>query len=131
MTARHRLGDLQLAILEVLWQRGEATAGEVHQDLLEERGLAPTTIATMLRKMDERGLVAHRRDGRTFVYSPAVDRDAVHKSMVGDLITRLFSGDPKALVHHLVTEGELDVEELDDLRKLIARAKRGGGRHGS
>jgi len=114
----------------VLWTRGEATVADVHQDLRASRGLAPTTIATMLRKMDDKGLVLHRKDGRTFVYRPKVARDSVHRSMVGDLIERLFAGDPKALVHHLLDEGELDVAELDDLRKRVARAKREGGGDG-
>ena len=130
MTSRRRLGDLQLAILELLWARGEATVADVHQELHDSRGLAMTTIATMLRKMDDRGLVAHRREGRTFVYRPSVARDAVHRSMVGDLIERLFAGDPKELVHHLLTEGELDAEALDDLRQRVAKHKRRGGRDG-
>ena len=60
---RHTLGDLQHAIMGVLWERGEATTAEVHEALREERGLAPTTIATMLRKMEDKGVVAHRAAG--------------------------------------------------------------------
>ena len=60
---RHTLGDLQHAIMAVLWERGEATAARVHEALREERGLAPTTIATMLRKMEDKGVVAHRAEG--------------------------------------------------------------------
>jgi predicted transcriptional regulator len=125
-----RPGDLQLAILDVLWERGEATVADVHQDLLSARGLAPTTIATMLRKMDERGLCAHRREGRSLVYRARVARDQVHRSMVGDLIDRLFAGDPKQLVHHLLSEGEIDLAELEDLRRRVGRARRAGGRDG-
>ncbi len=128
---RHRLGDLQLAILEVLWDRGEATTGEVHQALLEARGLAPTTIATMLRKMDDRGLVAHRRDGRILVHRAAVPRDSVHRSMVEDLVERLFGGDPRELVNHLVREGELGQGDLDAIRRKVAKARRSGGRGGA
>ncbi|MFO1055212.1 MAG: BlaI/MecI/CopY family transcriptional regulator [Planctomycetota bacterium] len=120
-----RLGDLQLAILDVVWAKGEATVADVHGALLRERGLATTTIATMLRKMEERGLVASRRDGRVLVYRARVERDEVNRSMVGDLLSRLFDGDPKALVHHLIDEGELDVDALDELRKRIAKKKGG------
>ncbi len=120
-----RLGDLQLAILDVVWAKGEATVADVHGALLRERGLATTTIATMLRKMEERGLVVSRRDGRALVYRARVERDEVNRSMVGDLLSRLFDGDPKALVHHLIDEGELDVDALDELRKRIAKKKGG------
>ena len=129
--AKHRPGDLQLAILDEVWTRGEATVADVHTALLVERGLATTTIATMLRKMEERGLVHSRREGRSLVYRSRVTRDEVHRSMVGDILTRLFDGDPKALVHHLIEAGDLDVEALDELRKLIARRKREGDGHGS
>jgi BlaI family transcriptional regulator, penicillinase repressor len=117
---RHTLGDLQHAIMGVLWHRGEATTSEVHQ-ALEDRGLAFTTIATMLRKMEDKGVVAHRAEGRQFVYRPTVSEDQVRRSMVGELVERLFAGDPKALVAHLVSENEIDASELDELRRRLAR----------
>jgi predicted transcriptional regulator len=120
---RHTLGDLQHAIMAVLWERDEATAADVHQALREERGLAPTTIATMLRKMEDKGVVTHRADGRQFVYRPTVSEDQVRRSMVGELVERLFGGDPKALVAHLVSENEIARSELSDLRRRV-----GGGR---
>jgi BlaI family penicillinase repressor len=122
MSSRHRLGDLQLAIMDVLWTRGQGTAAEVHAALLESRGLALTTIATMLRKMEVKGVVRHRRNGRQFVYRPRIARDDVHRSMVGDLVDRLFAGDAKALVSHLLTEGDLDAGELEELRRIVDRA---------
>jgi len=117
--SRHSLGDLQAAIMRVLWERGEATTTEVHRSLLAERGLAPTTIATMLRKMEEKGVVRHRAAGRQFVYRPAVSEDAVRRSMVSDLVERLFGGDPAALVSHLVSEHEVDTAELEALRRRL------------
>ena len=120
---RHTLGDLQHAIMTVLWERGEAATAEVHE-ALQGRGLAPTTIATMLRKMEDKGVVSHRAVGRQFLYRPAVSEDQVRRSMVGELVERLFAGDPKALVAHLVSEHEIDAEELRGLRRLLGR-KRG------
>src|SRR5512137_333782 len=123
---RHTLGDLQHAIMAVLWERGEATAAAVHEALREERGLAPTTIATMLRKMEDKGVVAHRAEGRQFVYRPTVSEDLVRRSMVGELVERLFAGDPKALVAHLVSEHEIEPEELADLRRRLGHERRRG-----
>ena len=117
---RHQLGDLQLAIMRVLWERGEAGASEVHRVLHDERGLAPTTIATMLRKMEDKGVVAHRVDGRQFVYRPTVEENAVREGMVGELVRRLFEGDPNALLSHLVEAEQLDPDELERLRVRIA-----------
>lgn len=121
---RQILGDLQHAIMAVLWARDEATTADVHEALREERGLAFTTIATMLRKMEEKGVVSHRVDGRQFVYRPRVSQDQVRRSMVGELVSRLFGGDPKALVAHLVSENEIEPEELDELRRRL-EPKRG------
>jgi predicted transcriptional regulator len=126
---RHTLGELQHAIMTVLWQRGEATTADVHAALQRERGLAFTTIATMLRKMEEKGVVAHRAEGRLFVYRPTVTEDQVRRSMVGELVARLFDGDPRALVAHLVSEHEIDPGELDDLRRRL-HGPRSGHRSG-
>jgi BlaI family transcriptional regulator, penicillinase repressor len=121
------LGDLQHAIMAVLWARGEATTAEVHA-ALPERRLAFTTIATMLRKMEDKGVVAHRSEGRTFVYRPTVSEDQVRRSMVGELVERLFGGDPRALVAHLVSENEIDAGDLGDLRRRLGSRTRGGPR---
>jgi BlaI family transcriptional regulator, penicillinase repressor len=123
---RQTLGDLQHAIMSVLWDRGEATSSEVHEALRAERGLAYTTIATMLRKMEDKGIVAHRAEGRQFVYRPTVSEDQVRRSMVGELVERLFGGDPKALVAHLVSENEIDAGELSELRQRLSAGRRRG-----
>ena len=120
---KHTLGELQHAIMQVLWGCDEATVAEVHEALLEERGLAPTTIATMLRKMEDKGVVAHRVEGRQFIYRPTVSEDAVRSSMVGELLERLFAGDPAALVSHLVADREIDHEEIERLRALLDGAE--------
>ena len=127
MKRKRQLGDLQLAIMRVLWERGEAPAIEVHQALFEERGLAVTTIKTMLRKLDEYGCVEHRTSGRQFIYRPAVAEADVRKGMVGDLVRRLFAGDSAALVNHLVDSGEIDADDLDGLREVVSgkRKRRG------
>jgi predicted transcriptional regulator len=123
---RHTLGDLQHAIMAVLWERGEAPAADVHEALREARGLAPTTIATMLRKMEDKGIVAHRPAGRQFLYRPTVTEDQVRRSMVGELVERLFGGDPQALVAHLVSEHEIEAGELPDLRRRVGAGRKRG-----
>jgi predicted transcriptional regulator len=122
--ARQSLGDLQHAIMAVLWTRGEATTAEVHAALRAERGLALTTIATMLRKMEDKGVVVHRAEGRQFVYRPTVTEDEIRQSMVGELVQRLFDGDAKALVAHLVSEHEIDATDLAELRRRVGAERK-------
>ena len=124
MSEPYQLGDLQLAIMRVLWARGEASASEVHGALLEERGLAVTTIKTMLRKLEDREVVTHRNRGRQFIYRPLVAESDVRDGMVGDLLQRLFRGDSAALVNHLIEAGDIDADELDDLRAKLSQKRR-------
>lgn len=124
MPPKHTLGDLQLAIMRVLWARGEASTGDVHAALHAERGLAPTTIATMLRKMEEKGLVAHRSEGRLFLYRPRVAEEKVRRSMVGELVERVFLGDSAALVSHLLAERDISPEELAALKRRIEQRQK-------
>ncbi len=138
MRKSHQLGDLQLAIMRVLWDRGEAAVADVHEALHRERGLALTTIATMLRKLEQKGVVDHRSEGRQFIYRPLVEQHDVRRSMVREMTERLFGGDSTALVSHLVSEREIDAEDLPRLKRMIAAAEQrrrgaGGskeGRHG-
>ncbi|HEV7517186.1 MAG TPA: BlaI/MecI/CopY family transcriptional regulator [Thermoanaerobaculia bacterium] len=116
----HHLGDLQLAIMRSLWRKGEATVAEVHEDLAAERGLALTTIATMLAKLEKKGVVDHRMDGRRFVYQPRIDLGQVRRSMVAELTSQLFRGDVTALVNHLLSEHEIDAAELAQWKALIS-----------
>ena len=121
MAKKHKLGDLQLTILRRLWERKEASASDVHADLLEERGLAPTTIATMLKKMEAKGVVRHRVDGRRYLYRATVSEQEVTRNMVSEITDRLFEGDPVALVSHLLEEHEVDRREIEELKALIER----------
>ena len=127
MKDTHQLGDLQLAIMQVLWTQGKATVAEVHEALRGGRERALTTIATMLTKMERKGVVRHRVEGRQFVYSPTVSEEEVRRSMVSDLTERLFAGDATALVSHLIAEQEIDADELASLRKLISERERPDG----
>ena len=119
----HRLGDLQLKIMKVLWQRGESTVSDVFDAVGKERDLAYTTIATMLRKMEARELIVHRAEGRTFVYRAAIDSHSVTSNMSDHLLDRLFEGSLSDLVCHLLSTREVSRDELAKIEKLIAERK--------
>jgi predicted transcriptional regulator len=121
MSKKHRPAELQLAIMQVLWERREATVAEVREALAPQRKLAYTTVGTMLAKMEANGQVRHRSDGRVNVYRPNVSRDQVTRSMVGDITERLFGGDVTGLVCHLLDGREISREELAELKRLLRR----------
>lgn len=122
--ARPRLGPLQLAIMNVLWEQGPATVSEVHKAVPGGEKLAPTTMATMLRKMEARGLVRHRQEGRRFIYEASLAQQGVMRSMADDLLDRLFGGRVSEMVSHLLKNREISGDELDALERLIAARKK-------
>jgi predicted transcriptional regulator len=118
-----QLSELQLTLMRVLWTLGEATTAQVHEAMSADRTLAYTTIATLLRRLEARGLLSHRREGRQFVYAPAVSEGAVKRSMVSGLLDNLFRGDRAALVSHLVGEDAASSGELDAIRDALGSSR--------
>src|SRR5690606_26231343 len=123
MSRKFRLGDLQLRIMQVLWDRGSATVADVLEQLGPQVDLAYTTVATVLRKMEDRGLVDHESEGRKFICRPSVDAADVTQSMANDLVDRLFEGSVAGMVNHLLTTRDVSQAELDELQKLIEARK--------
>lgn len=119
------LSELQLAVIRVLWKRGEATTAEVAGDLGGKRELAQTTVATLLTRMARRGVVGQRRDGRTHVYRALVTEADVQRSMVAELVANLFKGDAAALVAHLVREEDVAPGDVAKLRARLKESDRG------
>lgn len=123
-TSTHRLGDLQLRILEILWAQTEAPVGVVHEALGGRATFAYTTIATMLRKMEARRLVRHRTEGRSFIYRAAVAADEVSRGVADHLVDRFFAGSLAEAVSHLLDTRGVSKAELSELEKLIADRKK-------
>jgi BlaI family transcriptional regulator, penicillinase repressor len=128
------LSRLQLSILRVLWSRGEATVSEVQRALEQERPAAYTTVSTMLSRLEQKGAVAHRTEGRVFFYRAAVREDEVSTSMVSELVERVFEGSPAELVSHLLETQDVDAAELARIKAMVAKheaAKATKGKGGS
>ena len=123
MPDRHQLTELQFAILRVLWDKGEATVQDIWEALHAERGLAQTTIATMLSRLERRGVVTRRAQARQYHYKAAVTEQDVQHSMVGELTERLFDGDVTALVQHLISGKDIKPGDLTKIREMIERAE--------
>ena len=118
------LTQLQLEIMRTLWERGEATVGEVHVSIGRERGLAQATIATLLRRLEKKGAVTHKVQGRQFVYRAAVTSDAVRRSMLTDVAERLLPNEVPALINQLFASKKIGADELEQVKKLIEQKER-------
>ncbi len=118
------LGELQLAILRVLWQKKEASAADVHSALGGRRDIAITTVSTILTRLERRGIVSHRTVGRTFVYRPTITEKAVRTSMLRSLVDSVFSRDATAVVSQLLASRDISPGDLDRMRELIDDSRR-------
>ena len=124
--------DRELSILKVLWQRGEATVREVYEALRDELPIVQNTVQAFLRTMEQKGLVRHRSEGRSFVYRPVQQRERTSQKMVGGLLDTMFEGALDELVAHALAVRKPSAGELARLRRLLADAeaankrKRGG-----
>ena len=118
---RQRHGDLQIAIMQILWDRNEATLAEIRTILERDRPTAATTVATVLSRLEQAGSVSHRDGDRARIYTAKIPRVELQRSQAASLVDRLFGGRAVELVAHLVRESEIDDAELADLRKLLRK----------
>lgn len=111
--------DGELEILRVLWANGPTALSTLRDTLREERDVATTTIATMLRVMLEKGLVKRQGAGRGAQWAPAITQKKTAKTMVSKLVDHVFDGSADLLAAHLIEGGQLSAKQLDELRSLI------------
>jgi len=112
--------------MDIVWDKGAATVGEVAAALPAEPGLAYNTVLTTLRILEQKGYVRHTkcREGRAFVYRPVVGREQASRNALRHLVSRFFANSPELLVLNLLDDGELSQAELRRIRNLIV----GGGK---
>ncbi len=113
---------LELEILKLLWLEHPQPVRQIRDRLAKTgRDNAHTSVITMLNIMVEKGYLAKQKEGKSFVYWPIVSQELISRSMVSDLVTRVFDGSAKRLVLNLIDHEEVDEAELLELRKLINR----------
>lgn len=115
----HGLGTLQSEVMEIVWQRGEATVAAVVEAISKRRVVAYTTVLVAMQKLAQKGWLKHRAAGRAYVYSPARTREQASGGVLKDLLQSAFGGDPRLLVSQLLDSKPMSREQLDDLRRLI------------
>ena len=118
------LGDLQSAVMNAVWDLGEATVVQVRDRLAADKELAYTTVLSVLQKLEKAGWLKHRTDGRSYVYLPKRSRDDAGKSALRQFTERLFDGDPLVVFEHLLDDDRLTAAELAELRKMLERRRK-------
>ncbi len=114
--------DGELRLMRVLWDKGQATVGEVVEALKSRPKPAYNTVLTLLRIMERKGYVSHRKDGRAFIFSPKIARADASRSALHTLVNRFFDGSPRLLILNLLDDEELSPEALKQLKERIGEA---------
>ncbi len=113
--------DSELAVLQVLWERGPCTVRQVHEALGSERGTRYTTTLKIMQVMAEKGLVTRDDSRRSHVYRAAVDEDRTRRRVLSEFVDRAFGGSTRKLILHALSAGGVSREEVEQIRKLLAR----------
>ena len=114
------LTDAELRLMNVIWRKGSATVSDVVESLEGDPPLHYSTVLTTLRILETKGYLKHRKEGRAFVYRPAVKREQERDKAVGHLLRRFFNGSAELLMLNLVERKGVTTEELERLRKRIS-----------
>lgn len=122
----HGLGHLQAEVLEHLWQQGEATVSQVHAAIGTRRAVSYTTVLVALQKLERKGWVAHRAEGRAYVYFPVASQQTAQAGLLSEIVDKVFGGDPLQLVSQLLDSRPWSAAEIAELRRLIAARRRSG-----
>jgi predicted transcriptional regulator len=117
------LTPAQGEIMEVVWELGEVSASQVRQVLSRTRAVARNTVRTLLERMEEKGWITHREDGRTFLYSAAQPRLATIGQKVQEVVETVCGGSAEALVTALLDYRGLSSGELGRIRQMLAHAR--------
>lgn len=117
------LGDLQLQVMERVWQLGQATVSDVYEALRSRRKIAYTTVLTTLRALERRGMVAHTMHGKAYLYRPVVSREAYTEARLDRFVDDLFDGRKEKLLCHLLGAERVSAAELKKIRRMLS-AKR-------
>jgi BlaI family transcriptional regulator, penicillinase repressor len=124
------LSPAQREIMEIVWERGEVTANEVRRVLSRTRKVARNTVRTVLERMEDKGWLEHRAEGRTFLYTAARPRHDTIGQKVREIVETVCGGSPETLVTALLDYRGLRPDELKRIRQLLEAAQAGKGQKG-
>jgi BlaI family transcriptional regulator, penicillinase repressor len=109
----------ELQILKVIWEKGSATAGEVRAEILLTEKLSHNTILTLIKILENKGALTHRKSGRAFRYEPIMTRGQATRNQLRDLISRFFDGKPEKLIENLLDTEMKASEQQDTLKNIL------------
>ncbi len=120
------LTAVEQQIMEVLWQKQQASVRDIADELNKSKNTAYTTVQTMCKVLLTKGYVSYHKEGRAFVYSAVMSRTEAQSNAVSNLLSQFFAGSPQVLAEHLLEDNHIDASELDALQAAIDAKRRQG-----
>jgi predicted transcriptional regulator len=118
---RPAVSPAETEVLRLVWQSQEATVQQVYEAMPPNRKVTYVTVATLLRRLEDKGYLKHHTRGKAFVYAPAARREDVIRRTIGDLVERLFGGNPVPLMQHLAQHSGITDEDIERLKELTKK----------
>lgn len=116
------LTEAELRLMKILWRRGESAVNDLVAAMPDGEPLAYNSVLTTIRILEQKGYVAHRQEGRAFVYCPCIAEAEASKSEVKHVLNRFFGNSRERLLLSLLGDGEISAEELKRLKEAIENA---------
>jgi predicted transcriptional regulator len=113
------LTEAELRVMNVLWEKGSASAQQVLEHLPEKLDLAYNSVLTTIRVLEKKGYLKHTKDGRAHIYEPLIAREEASRSEVRHLVGRFFGNSHELLLLNLLEAQNLDADELKRLRQML------------
>src|SRR5690349_12252924 len=116
------LTETELELMSILWRRGEGSVADVIENLPKGRDLAYTSVSTILRILEQKGILEARKEGRGHIYVPAIAKSDYEARTVKHMVSRVFDNTPLALVKQLLDSVPLNSKEIEELRQMLDAA---------
>ena len=119
-----KLSNLELEVMRLIWRDKEVIVPELHQELTQEKQVSYSTVKTIVDRLEEKGAIRRLRTyGRTILYGPTIAESELAKPMIKDLLRRLFAGEARPMISHLLKDEDLSLDDLAFLETIIAKKR--------
>ena len=114
-----QISDAEFEVMNVVWKYAPINTNDIVERLSKDKSWSPKTIQTMLFRLEKKGVVAHEKEGRVFVYSPLIDKEVYLDAAGKTFVNRFFDGALNQMVVSLLNRNELTVEDINDLQAIL------------
>lgn len=117
------MGELELEIMDILWEKKTATVKDIHETLLAKRDIAYTTVMTVMTRLSEKNILKRSQLGRLYVYKPKISRNEIAQNFINRIKEKFFRGSYEEILSFMITEGSFTHSDLSKIKKIIEESE--------